>query len=114
MQRDVCSFRDDDGAGFGEAERSGYLHGAPNGPYAHVYVTASDVKAHVNANAGDNDAGFVDLTPGLSTKPQQIDLLGQARNQCFLASLGSTQELQPGKYQQIRVILTDNSPGRVG
>jgi hypothetical protein len=50
----------------------------------------------------------------LSSKPQQIDLLGQATNQCFLASLGSTQELQPGKYQQIRVILTDNSPGTVG
>jgi hypothetical protein len=87
---------------------------APNGPYAHVYVTVSDVKAHVNGSAGDNDPGFVDLTPGLSTKPQQIDLLGQATNQCFLASLGSTQELQPGKYQQIRVILTDNSPGTVG
>jgi hypothetical protein len=87
---------------------------APNGPFAHVYVTVSDVKAHTNANAGDNDPGFVDLTPGLSSKPQQIDLLGQATNQCFLASLGSTQELQPGKYQQIRVILTDNSPGTVG
>lgn len=86
---------------------------APNGPYRHVYVTVSDVKAHVNANAGDNDPGFVDLTPGLSAKPQQIDLLGQATNQCFLASLGSTQELQPGKYQQIRVILTDNSSGTV-
>lgn len=85
---------------------------APNGPYAHVYVTVSDVKAHVNGNAGDNDPGFVDLTPGLSAKPQQIDLLGQA-TECFLASLGSTQELPPGKYQQIRVILADNSAGTV-
>jgi hypothetical protein len=87
---------------------------APNGPFAHVYVSVSDVKAHVNGAATDNDPGFVDLTPGLSTHPQQIDLLGQATNQCFLATLGSTQQLQPGKYQQIRVILTDNSPGTVG
>jgi len=83
---------------------------APNGPFAHVFVTVTDVKAHVNGSAADNDPGFVDLTPGLSTHPQQVDLLGQASNQCFLASLGSTQELQPGKYQQIRIILSDNSP----
>jgi hypothetical protein len=86
---------------------------APNGPFAHVYVTVTDVKANVNGTAADNDPGFVDLTPGLSTKPQQIDLLGQASNQCFLASLGSTQQLQPGKYQQIRIILSDNSPSVV-
>ena len=86
---------------------------APNGPFAHVFVTVTDVKAHVNGSAADNDPGFVDLTPGLSTKPQQIDLLGQASNQCFLASLGSTQQLQPGKYQQIRIILSDNSPSVV-
>lgn len=86
----------------------------PNGPYEHVYVTIADVTAHVSASAGANDAGWVDLTPGLSTSPKQIDLLGQASNQCFLASLGSMQELQPGKYQQIRVILTTNDPGTDG
>jgi hypothetical protein len=86
---------------------------APNGPFLHVYVTVTDVKASVNANASDNDPGFVDLTPGLSAQPKQIDLLGQATNQCFLASLGSTQQLQPGNYQQIRVILSDNSPATV-
>jgi hypothetical protein len=80
----------------------------PSGPFAHVYVTITDVKASVNANAGDNDT-FVDLTPGLSAAPKQIDLLGQANNQCFLATLGSTQQLQPGNYQQVRVILADNS-----
>jgi hypothetical protein len=86
---------------------------APNGPFAHVFVTVTDVKAHVNGSAADNDPNFVDLTPGLSAHPQQIDLLGQASNQCFLASLGSTQQLQPGKYQQIRIILSDNSPAVV-
>src|SRR6266700_8441245 len=67
---------------------------APNGPFAHVFVTVTDVKAHVNGTAADNDPGFVDLTPGLSTKPQQIDLLGQASNQCFLTKRGYTQQLQ--------------------
>ncbi|MHB1022045.1 MAG: DUF4382 domain-containing protein [Acidobacteriaceae bacterium] len=82
---------------------------APDGPFAHVYVTVTDVKASVNATAPDNDPSFVDLTPGLSSQPKQIDLLGQANNQCFLATLGATQQLQPGNYQQIRLILADNS-----
>jgi len=81
---------------------------APSGPYAHVYITISDIKAHSNANAGDSDAGWVDLTPGLSAAPQQVDLLGLADNQCFLGTLGAAAELQPGNYQQIRVILADN------
>jgi Domain of unknown function (DUF4382) len=81
----------------------------PDGPFAHVYVTVTDVKASVNATAGDNDPSFVDLTPGLSAQPKQIDLLGQANNQCFLASLGSTQQLQPGNYQQIRILLANNT-----
>jgi hypothetical protein len=82
---------------------------APSGPYAHVYVTITDVKASVNASAGDNDSSFVDLTPGLSSAPKQIDLLGLANNQCFLASLGSNTQLQAGSYQQIRILLADNS-----
>ena len=82
---------------------------APSGPFVHVYVTITDVKASVNASAGDNDSSFVDLTPGLAQAPKQIDLLGQANNQCFLASLGATTQLQAGQYQQIRIILADNS-----
>lgn len=81
----------------------------PNGPYAHVYVTITDVQANTSAAAGDNDSGWTDLTPGLSAHPKQIDLLGQADNHCFLASLGDAQQLQPGNYQQIRLILADNS-----
>ena len=87
---------------------------APSGPFAHVYVTIADVKANVNSSAGDNDSSWVDLTPNLAGHPVQVDLLGLASNQCFLASLGDPQELQPGKYQQIRVILTDNTPGTDG
>jgi len=82
---------------------------APNGPYQHVYVTVTDIKVSTNATASDSDSSWVDLTPNLSGAPQQIDLLGLANNQCFLAALGDSLELQAGNYQQIRVILADNS-----
>ena len=81
----------------------------PTGPFAHVYVTITDVQANISSTAGDSDSGWTDLTPGLSSQPKQVDLLGQANNQCFLATLGDTQQLQAGTYQQIRLILADNS-----
>ena len=81
----------------------------PNGPFSHVYVTITDVQANVSSTAAANDSGWVDLTPNLSSAPKQVDLLGQANNQCFLATLGDTQQLQAGTYQQIRLILASNS-----
>jgi hypothetical protein len=87
---------------------------APNGPYAHVYITVTDIKAHVNATAGDSDPGWVDLTPNLAAGPAQVDLLGLANNQCFLATLGAPLQLQAGNYQQIRVILADNASNNLG
>lgn len=81
----------------------------PDGPFAHVYVTITDVDANVSSSAGDGDSGWTDLTPNLASQPKQIDLLGQANNQCFLATLGDAQQLQAGSYQQIRLILADNS-----
>src|SRR6266550_6819448 len=33
---------------------------APQGPYLHVYVTIADVQIHQNANAPNNDPGWVD------------------------------------------------------
>ena len=80
----------------------------PSGPFAHVYVTIVDVQAHTSATAGDNDPGWTDLTPNLGKQPKQIDLLGEANNQCFLATMGDPLELQAGNYQQIRLILADN------
>lgn len=81
----------------------------PSGPYAHVYVTITDVQANVNSSAGASDSGWADLTPSLKSNPKQIDLLGQTNNQCFLATLGDAQELQAGNYQQIRLMLAPNS-----
>lgn len=82
---------------------------APDGQFSHVYVTITDVKANTSATASSTDSGWVDLTPNLASAPKQIDLLGQANNQCFLATLGDNVQLQAGSYQQIRMILADNS-----
>jgi hypothetical protein len=82
---------------------------APSGPFSHVYVTITDVQANVSSSAGASDSGWVELTPNLPKSPQQIDLLGQANNQCFLATLGDAQQLQAGNYQQIRIILAANN-----
>ena len=82
--------------------------GSSNGPFLHVYVTVTDVQINASGTAGDNDAGWIDLTPTLKQAPKQVDLLATASNQCFLATLGSA-PLQAGSYQQIRIILADNS-----
>jgi uncharacterized protein DUF4382 len=82
--------------------------GPPQGPFSHVYVTITDVEIHQSPDASPNDAGWVDLTPSLKNSPKQIDLLAAANNQCFLATLGSATEIQPGSYQQIRIFLAAN------
>jgi hypothetical protein len=81
----------------------------PQGPFSHIFVTITDVQINASASAGDNDPNWIDLTPNLQQSPQQVDLLGQANNQCFLAMLGSSIELQPGSYQQIRIVLASNA-----
>jgi hypothetical protein len=80
-----------------------------SGPYSNVWVTITDVLIHTSATAPDNDPSWVDLTPSLKNSPQQVDLLAAASNQCFLATLGSNIALQPGTYQQIRIILADST-----
>lgn len=82
---------------------------APNGPYSHVYVTITDVQANVSSTDNSMDGTWVDLTPNLSKKPKQVDLLGLSNTSCFLATLGDPMELQAGTYQQLRVILASNS-----
>jgi len=72
-------------------------------------VTITDVQINAKASAGNNDSGWIDLTPSLAQSPQQVDLLGQGNNQCFLATLGATTALQPGSYQQIRIMLASDA-----
>lgn len=80
---------------------------APQGPYSHVYITVADVQIHQSSTAAASDPGWVDLTPNLT--PTQVDLLSTTSTTCFLATLGSNVALTAGNYQQIRVILLDNS-----
>lgn len=77
------------------------------GTYSNVYVTVADVQANTSATASSSDSGWVDLTPNHPN--MQIDLLGQANNNCLLATLGDAQQLQAGNYQQIRLILAPDS-----
>src|ERR1700752_3924143 len=107
----ACGMTNSSGSGTGMATVSisdPATCAGPDGPYAHAFVTITDVQANSSSTAGDSDSGWVDLTPNLKSNPKQVDLLGQANNQCFLAMLGDPQELQAGDYQQIRLILADN------
>lgn len=83
----------------------------PSGSFEHVYISIRSVQAHTSAAATDNSAGWVELAPQLNTQPVQVDLLGLPTNGCFLAMLGSTSNLPPGDYQQIRLLLVSNNPG---
>ena len=78
----------------------------PKGAFSHVYVTITDVQISAS---GNSDSGWIDLTPTLAQNPQQVDLLGPAGGQCFLATLGATTALQPDSYQQIRVMLASDN-----
>ncbi|MGI9101290.1 MAG: DUF4382 domain-containing protein [Terriglobales bacterium] len=80
-----------------------------SGPYNNVWVTVTDVQINASSSAGDNDPNWIDLTPNLKGAPQQVDLLSQAATSCFLATLGSNVLLQPGTYQQIRIMLAPNN-----
>lgn len=75
--------------------------------YSHVYVTVSDVTAHISASGSDTG---VDLTPGLSAHPIQVDLMSQQTTECTLATLGSDVGLSAGKYQMITLELLENAP----
>ncbi len=83
---------------------------APKGPFLNVWVTITKVRAHISSDAGPNDSGWVDLVDQTSN-PKQIDLLSLASKTCILTQLGSTTGLPPGNYQQIRLLLLNNTPG---
>jgi hypothetical protein len=72
--------------------------------YQHVWVTVQKVRVNQSATAGDNDGGWQDLT--LAT-PQRIDLVNLTNG--VLQTLGST-ALPAGDYQQLRLVLADNTP----
>ena len=94
------------GDGGGSASGDGTLRVAlTDAPscYEHVFVTVEKVGVHANARAGDNDAGWRDLT---LAAPRRIDLLSLTNG--VLEELGSM-ALPPGDYSQLRLVLAANS-----
>ena len=83
----------------------------PNGDFTNVYVTVRSVQANMSATAGDNSGGWVELAPQLINQPMQVDLFAGGTNSCFLTMLGSNMALPAGNYQQIRLLLVQNSGG---
>jgi hypothetical protein len=77
--------------------------------YDHVYVTVTKVRAHLSSTADDSADGWVTLAD-LTAAPKQIDLLHlPGSGTCILSqSLGQTNGLPAGKYQQIRLYLLAN------
>jgi hypothetical protein len=82
----------------------------PAGSFKSVFITIRSVQAHISATAGDNSPGWVELVPELNSTPVQVDLLNlPANGACLLKQLGSNTSLPAGDYQQIRLLLVDNS-----
>ncbi len=82
----------------------------PAGSFKSVFITIRSVQAHISATADDNSPGWVELVPELTTQPVQVDLLNlPANGACLLKTLGSNASLPAGDYQQIRLLLADNS-----
>jgi hypothetical protein len=85
----------------------------PNGDFSHVYITVRSVQAHIDPNATDSSSGWQELAPQLANQPMQIDLFSDTQTNCVLAQLGSA-SLPVGNYQQIRLLLVDNSASGTG
>ncbi len=82
----------------------------PAGSFRSVFITIRSVQAHISATADDNSPGWVELVPELNSQPVQVDLLNlPANGACLLKTLGSNTSLPAGDYQQIRLLLADNS-----
>ncbi len=76
--------------------------------FNHVWVTITEVRAHISSDAPENGSGWQTLAD-LTANPMQIDLLGATGGQCILATLGTVTGLPAGRYQQIRLHLLANS-----
>ncbi len=86
--------------------------GPPAGQFSHVWVTITRVRAHISADTSldINASGWIDLV-NLTSSPKQLDLLSLVSTTCLLNQLGSISGLPAGNYQQIRILLLNNTPG---
>lgn len=76
---------------------------APSCGYDQVNVTIDKVRVHQSGDAADSTAGWVDIP---LASPQRVDLLTLTNGVLF--PLGEA-PLPAGKYQQMRLVLADNT-----
>lgn len=76
---------------------------APSCGFDQVNVTVSKVRVHQSASAGENDAGWTDITLNPARKINLLDLTNGA-----LTELGQT-PLAAGHYTQLRLVLDPNT-----
>lgn len=81
----------------------------PLGPYEHVWVTITRVRAHRNAHAEPDDSGWVDLVDRRE-RPIQVDLLNLPGTDCLMSELGVEEALLPGDFEVVHVVLLEPSP----
>jgi hypothetical protein len=82
------------------------LTDAPGCGFDQVNVTVERVRVHRSSTAGENDAGWSDITVGGGSR--RLDLL--SLNNGVIAELGQM-TLTAGQYQQIRLVLARNTGG---
>lgn len=94
------------GGGGGSVQGSGTLGvsmtDAPSCGYDAVNVTVTKIRVHQSATAGENDAGWTDIT---LPAPKKINLLNLTNG--VLEQLGET-SLAAGHYTQLRLVLDSN------
>ena len=81
------------------------LTDAPAENFKSVFVTISNVRVHGSASADEREAGWENITV---TAEMPVDLLTLEGG--VVKTLGS-ENLDPGHYQQIRLILEGNTDG---
>ena len=79
-----------------------FLVDAPACGMSKVFVTVQRVRVHTSSSAGENEGGWVDITP---STPLRVDLLTLTNG--TLAALGEAR-LPAGSYQQLRLVLAEN------
>ncbi|WP_280151001.1 DUF4382 domain-containing protein [Piscinibacter sp. XHJ-5] len=99
------------GGGGGDAGESGFgtgtmrvaLTDAPSCGYDAVNVTVEKVRVHKSSSAADSDGGWSEV---VLSPAKRVDLLSLQNG--VLSELGQT-ALPAGKYQQLRLVLAENS-----
>lgn len=70
----------------------------------HMFVSISEIDAHLGLAYGEDSSGWQDLAPNLKRRPVQIDLIS-ANDSSSPAEFLSEAAVPAGEYTQLRVVL---------